>query len=500
MAKFSRRQFAAFVDPDRVYVFEYRRGASGIEIVEHSSVARGMTDIGDAAEVLVDLIRSGSGPGQPHVTATIRGFGIAYHLLTLPPAGADVLAPVIEREMMRLFPDIADPLVSFAVGGHIDRRTGRPSPSSRGLPERRATSEEILPLEVLATISPRRVVDVVTGTLQGAGIHLDHLTVAPQAMACLFREVSGSPRPAAVVMMLLGAPMIGVFQGGDVRFVADPPASPDALSAADIQTVIDQVGRARIHLRQHSRGAEIEKMYVAAESAEREHVGAVLDAALGVEIVPLAQTIGPPPAILALGGVLNAESGSDMALYPSPDQIRSAAKQRRVNSATVAAVVVCIVALAFAAFNILTLARATDTLRAERAAADARLAGVAPAMGVTRERRANAERIAIMDEHRAKQQQLARVLNGLRLAQPPNVGLTAATFSRTETGWAVSISGRAVGSTGAQVLRGVDAFYRELPRRLPVESQSLDTFEYAAGDGVQGNFTITLLSNASTLR
>lgn len=500
MSKPMHRRFGAFIDPDRVYVIEYRRSSTGIEIVDHRSVARSMADITDAADALVDLVRSAAGAGKAgkaRVTVTIRGFGISYHLLTLPPAGADVLAPVIEREMGRLFPDITDPVVSFAVGGYVDRRTGRPAPSSKGLPERRgAATDDILPLEILAAAAPQQVVDTIADGLEAAGMELEHLTVLPQAMARLYREISGSPGPAALALMLPGAPVIGVFQGADVRFVAEPPPSPEALPADDIQTVIDQVGRARIHLRHHFRGADIEKMHVAVDSTDRDHVGAVLNAALNIEILPLATTVGPPPALAALGGVLNAEIGIDLALYPSAEQLGRLEKQRRASSLTVAAVVVCIVAAAFAAFNTISVSRAAAELGDQRAAADAQMSRTAPAMSVIEERRANFERIAVIEAHRAGRQQLARVMNGLRLAQPPNVGITTATVTRTETGWSVAVVGRAVGSTGGQVLRGVDSFYRELPRRIPLESLSLDSFDYASGDGVIGDFRITFAPSA----
>ncbi|MGI8619661.1 MAG: hypothetical protein ACR2L6_11335 [Gemmatimonadaceae bacterium] len=496
MSKSSARRFGALIDPDRIYVIEYVRQAGGVEITHHMSVARSMPSVEEASDALVELIRPAAGRGDAQVAAAIRGFGVSYQLLTLPPAGADVLAPIIDREMRRMFPDIEDPLVGFALGGNIDRRTGRAAPAAakKGLPERRsgASTGEILPLEILAASAPRHVVNTVAATLERAGIRLEHLTVVPQAMARLYREVNGSPQPAALAIMLQGSPVIGVFQGGDVRFISEPPTSDEGLSSVDVQTVIDQVGRARMYLRQQFRGADIEKIFVSADPADQAHVDAVLNAALNVEVVPLAPAMGPPAAIAALGSVLNAESGAEMVLYPSSKDLQRAAEQDRVRTWTLAAAAVCFLAILLAVFTTVSAATATGDLRAERAAADAQMAKIAPAMNVIEERRANMDRANAMRAHFTGRQQLARLINGIRLAQPPNVGLGAATLSRTTGGWRVEITGTAVGASGADVLEGVAEFSRELPARIPLQSFNLDSFEYAGEPGdMSGNFKIS---------
>lgn len=496
MSKTSPRKFGALIDPDRIYVIDYVRKPGGVEIRNHMSVARSMPSIEEAADAVVELVRSAAGPGETQLIAAIRGFGISYHLLTLPPAGADVLAPVIDREMRRLFPDIEDPLVGFAVGGHIDRRTGKlaPVPSKKSLPERRSpvATGEILPLEILAAAAPRHVVDTVSGTLRRGGIQLEHLTVVPQAMARLYREVNGSPEPAALAIMLQGSPVIGVFQDGDVRFISEPPPSEEGLSAVDVQTVIDQVGRARMYLRQHFRGADISRIFVAADPADQAHVDAVLNAALNVEVVPLAPAMGPPAAIAALGSVLNAEAGTEMVLYPSPADLLRVDAKRRARTWTMAAAAVCILAVAVAAFMTVTATKAAGDLREERAAADAAMARIAPAMSVIGERRSNMERVAAITAHYTGRQHLARLVNGIRLAQPMNVGLTSASLTRVAGGWRVEITGTSVGATGADVLEGVAEFSRELPARVPLQGFNLDSFEYAgdAGD-MSGNFKVS---------
>lgn len=500
MSKTAERRFGALIDPDRIYVIEYVRRAAGVEIIDHQSVARSMPSIEEAADTLTDLLRSSTARGQARLTAAIRGFGISYHLLTLPPAGADVLAPIIEREMRRLFPDIEDPLVGFAVGGHIDRRTGRPATNKGKLPERRsaAGSGEVLPLEILAAAAPRHVVNTVAGSLQLAGIGLDHLTVVPQAMARLYREVNGSPAPAALAIMLQGSPVIGVFQGGDVRFISEPPVSEEGGSAVDVQTVIDQVGRARMYLRQHFRGADIDKIFVAAEPADQAHVDAVLNAALSVDVVPLAPSMGPPAAIAALGSVLNAETGADMVLYPSQSDLRQVAEKSRLRTWTLGAVAVCALAIVVAVATTVSAARAAGELQRERAAADAQMAKIAPAMSVIAERRGNMQRATTMAAHVAGRQHLARVINGIRLAQPPNVALGSASLTRVPEGWRIVISGTALGPTGADVLEGVAEFTRELPARIPLQAFNLDSFEYAGeGTDMTGNFTVSFTSAVS---
>lgn len=502
MSKTPSKRFGALIDPERIYVIHYVRKPGGVEITDHMSVARGMRTVEEASDALVELIRPMAGRGEAQVAAAIRGFGITYQLLTLPPAGADVLAPIIDREMRRLYPDIEDPLVGFALGGNIDRRTGRPTPVStkKGLPERRSSTStgETLPLEILAAAAPRHVIDTVADTLGRAGIRLEHLTVVPQAMARLYREVNGSPDPAALTIMLQGSPVIGVFQGGDVRFISEPPSSDEALASVDVQTVIDQVGRARMYLRQHFRGADIDRIFVSADPADQAHVDAVLNAALNVEVIPLAPAMGPPAAIAALGSVLNAETGSEMVLYPSPADLRREAAKTRMRTWTVAAAAVCAIAILVAAFMTVNAARAGGELREARARADAQMARIAPAMGVIGERRANMERTAAMDAHFSRRQHLARLINGIRLAQPPNVNLGSATLTRVAGGWRVEITGTAMGSTGADVLEGVAEFSRELPARVPLQAFTLDSFEYAGESGdMSGNFKVSFTTTGA---
>lgn len=501
MSKSAPRRFGALIDPDRIYVIEYVRKAAGVEIVNHLSVARRMPSIEEASDALVELIRRAPGSGEARLAAAIRGFGISYQLLTLPPAGADVLAPIIDREMRRLFPDIDDPLVGFALGGNIDRRTGRPAASTKkGIPERRSstTTGETLPLEILATAAPRHVVDTVADTVARAGIRLEHLTVVPQAMARLYREVNGSPDPAALTIMLQGSPVIGVFQGGDVRFIAEPPSSDDAMSSVDVQTVIDQVGRARMYLRQHFRGADIDRIFVSADPADQAHVDAVLNAALNVDVIPLAPAMGPPAAIAALGSVLNAEAGAEMILYPSPRDLLRSAQKSRLRTRTLAVAAICAFAILVAAFTTIAAMKTVGDLRAARAEADAQMEKIAPAMAVIAERRANFDRTSAIQAHFARRQHLARALNGIRLAQPPNVGLTSATLSSVDGGWRVEISGTVVGSTGADVLEGVADFSRELPARIPLQGFTLDSFEYVGeGSDMSGNFKISFTTTGS---
>lgn len=498
MKKSAVRRFGAFVDPERIYVIEYRRDATGIEILDHLSAARSFPEIEDAADGLVELMRTAKPSKESRMAVAVRGFGISYHLLTLPPAGAEILAPIVDRELKRLFPEVPEPVIGFAVGGHIDRRTGKPSQPRRGLTERRGGSEEVLPLEILAAITPRHVVDVLSDTLASARIQLDHLTIVPQAMARMYREVSGSSAPTACAIMLPAAPVIGVFQGADVRFIAEPPPSLEAQPDVDIQTVIDQVARARIYLRQQFRGADIERMYVAADPTEESHVASVLNAALSVDVQPLAPTMGPPAAIVALGAVLNSDPGTEMALYPSQEELQALLNAKRVRSLSKLAMAASIIAVVFAVGSTFFAWQAADDLRKERAAADAQMSRVGPAMDVISQRRANRQRAEGLDAQRSGRQQLARLLNGIRLAQPPNVGVSSASLTRTETGWRADITGTSIGNTGAQALRGVDSFYRELPMRIPLQALSLDAFDYASGEAdVSGNFKISFTTTAA---
>lgn len=471
------RRFGAFIGPRGVYLVEYRRVTSGIELSEHRAITRELSDIDEAAAALVALVLEAGGAGSS-VAAAIRGFGVAYRLLVLPPAERSVLAPVVDNEMRRLHPEVVEPVVNFALGGPVERRAQRLKPESTGdqiTHDRRVAAQAVPPIEVLAATAPTHVVRVLTQALSRHGITLTHLTIPPQAMARVYAEVNGEGDASAVAMMLPGGPLIGLFQKGNLRFVTEPPSTASELTA-ELQTVMDQVDRGRMYLRQQFRGADIDCVFLATDPDAQQHFNAILATSLNVDVHPLVPTEAPAAAVAALGAVLDAEDGTGLSLYPSGSKRREAASRRQHRTAIYAASVFSGVALAWALFTVVSTRPAVESVADARRQSARSLAGLEAIRGVVAERRANSARLSAIGALAADRDRLVNQLQGIAASTPPGVQLGRLYLERLEDGWRGELTGTASGFSGAHALRAVDRFENELPRALQTSSVVLADF------------------------
>lgn len=467
------RRFGAFIGPRGVYLVEYRRVTSGIELSEHRAITRDLSDIDEAAAALVALVLEAGGAGSS-VAAAIRGFGVSYRLLVLPPAERSVLAPVVDNEMRRLHPEVVEPVVNFALGGPVERR----SQQSTGDPithDRRVAAQAVPPIEVLAATAPTHVVRVLTQALSRHGITLTHLTIPPQAMARVYAEVNGEGDASAVAMMLPGGPLIGLFQKGNLRFVTEPPSTASELTA-ELQTVMDQVDRGRMYLRQQFRGADIDRVFLATDPDAQQHFNAILATSLNVDVHPLVPTEAPAAAVAALGAVLDAEDGTGLSLYPSGSKRREAASRRQHRTAMYAAWGVSGIAFAWALFTVFSAQPTVESVADARRQSARSLASLEAIRGVVEERRANAARLSAIDALAADRRRLVNQLQGIAASRPPGVQLGRIHLERLEDGWRGEVTGTASGFSGAHALRAVDRFENELPRALQTSSVVLADF------------------------
>jgi hypothetical protein len=481
------RRFGAFIGSRGVYLVEYRRVTSGIELGEHRAVMRDLPDIDEAAAALVALVLEAGGAGSS-VAATIRGFGVSYRLLVLPPAERSVLAPVVDNEMRRLHPEVTDPVVNFSVGGSVERRS-QPASGDQVTYDRRVAAQAVPPIEVLAATAPTHVVRALTQALGRHGVTLTHLTIPPQAMARVYEEVNGEGDASAVAMMLPGGPLIGLFQNGNLRFVTEPPSTVRELSA-DLQTVVDQVDRGRMYLRQQFRGADIDRVFLATDPDAQQHFNAILATSLNVDVQPLVPTDAPAAAVAALGAVLDADDISGLSLYQAAAQKSRSGAHTHSRAATYAARALSGVALAWALFTVFSARRGVDAVAEARQNSAQSLASLETIRSVVDERRNNAARLAAIDALAADRRRLINQLQGVALSRPPGVDLGRIYLQRSDVGWSGEITGTAAGATGAHALRAVDRFENELPRALQTSSLSLADFTQVEDETVV-NFRVT---------
>jgi hypothetical protein len=466
------RRFGAFISPRGVYLVEYRRVTSGIELNEHRAVTRELTEIDDAAAALVALVLEAGGAGSS-VAAAIRGFGVSYRLLVLPPAERAVLAPVVDNEMRRLHPEVTDPVVNFALGGRVERRL---QPSGDQIThDRRIAAQAIPPIEVLAATAPTQVIRVLTQALGRHGVTLTHLTIPPQAMARVYAEVNGEGNASAVAMMLPGGPLIGLFQNGSLRFVTEPPSTASELTA-ELQTVMDQVDRGRMYLRQQFRGADIDRIFLATDPEAQQHFNAILATSLNIDVHPLVSTQAPAAAVAALGAVLDADDDTGLSLHPSGSKRRESATRQQHRAAMYLVSAVSAVALAWALFTVFSARPAVDSVADARRQSARSLASLEAIRGVVEERRANAARLSALGALAADRRRLISQLQGIAGSTPPGVQVGRTYLERLEDGWRGEVTGTASGFSGAHALRAVDRFENELPRALQTSSVTLADF------------------------
>jgi Tfp pilus assembly protein PilN len=481
------RRFGAFISPRGVYLVEYRRVTSGIELSEHRAITRDLAEIDEAAAALVALVLEAGGAGSS-VAATIRGFGVSYRLLVLPPAERSVLAPVVDNEMRRLHPEVVDPVVNFALGGPVERRSQQ-STGDQIPRDRRVAAQAIPPIEVLAATAPTHVIRVLTQALSRHGVTLTHLTIPPQAMARVYAEVNGEGDVSAVAMMLPGGPLIGLFQNGNLRFVTEPPSTVSELSA-ELQTVMDQVDRGRMYLRQQFRGADIDRVFLATDPDAQQHFNAILATSLNVDVHPLVPTEAPAAAVAALGAVLDAEDETGLSLYPSGSKRREAATRQQHRTAMYVASIVSGLALAWALFTVFSARPAVESVADARRQSARSLASLEAIRGVVEERRANAARLSAIGALAADRRRLMSQLHGIAATTPPGVQLGRIYLERLEDGWRGEITGTASGFSGAHALRAVDRFENELPRALQTSTVVLADFSQGDDETVV-SFRIT---------
>jgi hypothetical protein len=465
------RRFGAFISPRGVYLVEYRRVTSGIELNEHRAVTRELTEIDEAAAALVALVLEAGGAGSS-VAAAIRGFGVSYRLLVLPPAERTVLAPVVDNEMRRLHPEVTEPVVNFALGGRVERRLQPPGELTH---DRRVAAQAIPPIEVLAATAPAHVIRVLTQALGRHGVTLTHLTIPPQAMARVYAEVNGEGNASAVAMMLPGGPLIGLFQNGSLRFVTEPPSTASELTA-ELQTVMDQVDRGRMYLRQQFRGADIDRIFLATDPEAQQHFNAILATSLNIDVHPLVSTQAPAAAVAALGAVLDSDDDAGLSLHPSGSKRRESATRQRHRAAMYVVSAVSAVALAWALFTVFSARPAVDSVADARRQSARSLASLEAIRGVVEERRANAARLAAIGALAADRRRLIGQLHGIAASTPAGVQVGRMYLERLEDGWRGEVTGTASGFSGAHALRAVDRFENELPRALQTSSVTLADF------------------------
>lgn len=460
------RRFCAFVHPHGVCLVEYTRAPEGLHVVERQVESRRFASPTDAAESLARTMRLGPGEGA-HLAVAIRGFGSEYLILSLPPADDEVLRPIVGRELARVYPHLEHPVYEFARGGDIDRRL-RARPEQAGQPRQ----------ELLVGAVPGEAARALCDALRAQGISLDHMTVLPQALQQLYAEIDNGPGPTGVVVMLSGGLLIGFFHDAQLRFVIEPPWSADATSDEARASVLEQLERGKLYLRQTFRGAEMERVLVSADASRDPDLMPSLAASLGIDVREFGSDVGAPDPLIALGAVRDAEAASLINLSPLAVSRVVGARRAKERTLRIAADILIALAMLWAASSVWTLRQLSRRV-ATSVAEVQRGAGALPTMrSVAEARRDYIRQAASLDSVAADRAGVARVLTAIAATTRSDVQLEELTLARNGATWGADVVAVSTGPSTASALVGVDRFYRSLPSTLTLANRQLVDVAY----------------------
>lgn len=469
------RCFGAVLTPAGIHAVECQRGVHGIRMGRYLS---DLTPSGSAEESIrraADLLEAAGSRGR-RVSVALAGFGVCHHLLTLPPAPDDVLAPIIVRELRRFYPDLfaagsGEPVIGYAVLDFPDAPADGPAEGSR-------------PAQILATAVPSDLLLLLHESLAERGLVLEHVTILPQVVQRLMGTVADPRQTTATVLLVPGAPLLGFFYEGKLRLFSTPVTNSRGPAAFEAEAVIEHVQRGALFLRQQFRGAPLDRVLLSAEPGQREELGAQLEERLGVRSERLGASDAPPGALAALGSVLDAAAEAGLNLLPASLRPPSAAGRwsRRL---AVASATVLVAASAWWGWSGVRQADSAEARVAELAQSlDARSAALAAVQPVIRERQGHARRATTLMTLEARHRRLPELLWAIQ-SSSADVRVDSLTLETSGDRWAGILSGTASASSSAAAAEMVDRFYRALARELPggiVDLRQLAYVDFAGGE------------------
>lgn len=471
MSLFREISYGALLCPAGVHVVSCSRRGGELRIERYSSTVRPGLTSGDAVAALGQLLEADGARGK-RVAVAMTGFGGCYQILTLPPAGRELLQPIVTRELRRFYPDVfagsSEPIVDFV---------------ALGAPEQLETGAH---RDLLVAAVPQDLLREVAGELSAREIQLEHWTIVPRALQRLYEAFAG-PEPSAAALVLVPEwPLLGFFHDGYIRLFTEPRSGAGPSSVGGL---VDHVERGGVFLRQQFRGAAAVRLLL---SVDRDRAETEAAQALRQQLSIPTQQFGPlgtaPGALAALGVALDVATDDGFNLLP-PDLRPQSSAESWVRRLAVATGVVLALAAGWWGLGAVTAEART---RNERDALAHRLAGrtaqLAPTRSVIAERQAHAQRAALLDLLARDQRRLPEILWPLQAAEG-RVSLRELAITRRDDGWHVVLGVTATGATSADASDALMALADQLGAELPPGALDWDDIvldRQAAADAPEG--------------
>jgi hypothetical protein len=472
-ARVGSRRFAAVASPQGIHAVEYVRNRSGIEVVSAlRELVRG-TELKEVAEHLADTVEAMGGRGG-ELAVALSGFGTAHHILALPPADEAVLRPVVERELLRYYPDLREPIIDFLPGADPE-----PAPE----PKR----------EVLVGAVPRAAAVSLHGALARRGIRLRHLTVLPAVLQSVWDALDGDDGPAVLLLILETGPLIGCFHLGALRLFIEPPPDVHGRPLRAHKALAEQVERAELFLRQQFANLPRPRVRVAAPEGELAETVAALGGALDLDVSALSDAAAGSVAALgvALGGesAVAGASTRPLELLPIHLRPRSESQTWTRRFAGAAAVVLAAAAVWWAGAVVVEARGRAEAAGAAESRIQTRLSWIGSTQELLEARQAHEHRLLFLDQTAESRFAVRRIMAAVSDASGPAIRVRRLTIEPDRDGWRVTLAGEALGAGSAAAVRAMDGLYRGIPQRLPVTGLDLGELG-GVGDEVGGSVAI----------
>jgi hypothetical protein len=451
------RLVGAYVCPRGVHAVEVMATRAGVEVLRSFELGGRLSSADDAARYLARALDN-NGIVAADVAVVARGFEIGHHTIALPPARPEMLAPIIEREVRRLEPQLTDAAIGWM-----------PLPD-----EEHSSADQPAQRQFLVAALPGATVARFESALQESGHTLLHFTALPAAFQRVTEQFDAQRATTAQLVPLPDGLFLGLYLGGGVRITIEPPLQEqDALEGA---AMAEETELGATYVRQQFRGAQVERAVIVGPAMLWPDTQSMLIDRLGIPVERLDVDGLSAAAIAALGAVLDARSPAPLSLGGTVAHRKEREKQAVVRNT----------ALAASVFQALDARRSDEQLRQARARLEQLSANIGPIRQTADQRRLVRDAGGLVRLSVADRTELQNALVAISGGILGPIRLDSLALERGSSGWIAALAGSATGATSGGAVQALHDFYRVLPRRLVLEELALEQMSYVdttAADG-----------------
>ena len=455
------RIVGAYVCPRGVFIAECRLKRAGLQVQRAFEIFARLESPQEAAGQLNRLL-SQAGISHGRLALAIRGFGMVHHVLAFPPATDDVLGAIVDREIRRLEPELRDPVVAWI----------------RLPPETADPAEQP---QILATAISQDVIGGFARPIEAAGHSLEHVTVLPAAMYRLAEEFLPADETSALIAALPDGPFLGFCLGGAMRLMIEPPVRPED-PLPDAAAVAEEVELGTVFARQQFRGARVAGATLVSSPESFDDLQSAVVARLAIPVGRLALPDLNAGAVAAVGAVLDSRAQSAVALAGRTAR-HDTESAPALHLASLASIAVAALVGLWTVLGAYEARRASQDLSAARRQIDAESRRIIPVQETAEQRRFVRDALAAIEAAAGDRRALLAGLTSVAAAVTGPVRLDSILVERARGKWRADIGGTVLGSTSGHAVQALNDFYRELPRRVAVDSLALGQLYYADTTG-----------------